>query len=51
MSQFFFDDGGIIKVSCHDWSAEWEEKGEVDSLSVSVASKEAFDWFINEAYN
>ena len=50
ITQFYPDNGGTIKVSCHDWSTEWEKKGEVDSLSVAVASKEAFDWFINEAY-
>jgi len=48
--QFFFNDGGVIKVSCHDWSAKYEEKGEIDSLNVSIASKEAFDWFVDEAY-
>ena len=50
ITQFYPKDGGIIKVSCHDWSSEWEKKGEIDSLSVSVASEEAFDWFTNEAY-
>tara|TARA_B110000305_G_C19087494_1_gene469178 strand:+ start:30 stop:620 length:591 start_codon:yes stop_codon:yes gene_type:complete len=50
INQFYPDDGGVIKVSCHDWGDEWEKKGEIDSLSVSVASKKAFDWYINEAY-
>ncbi len=50
INQFYPDNGGTIKVSCHDWSIEWEKKGEIDSLSVSVASEEAFDWFVNEAY-
>lgn len=50
ISQFYPNNGGTIKVSCHDWSNEWENKGEIDSLSVSVASEEAFNWFINEAY-
>tara|TARA_A100001011_G_C14283475_1_gene832563 strand:- start:1418 stop:2071 length:654 start_codon:yes stop_codon:yes gene_type:complete len=50
ISQFYFADGGIIKVSCDDWSLEWENKGEIDGISVSVASKEAFDWFVDEAY-
>ena len=49
-TQFYFENGGVLKVSCFDWSKEWEKKGEIDNLKISIASAEAFNWFINEAY-
>jgi len=51
INQFFFTSGDLIKISCHDWSKSFEAEGEIDSISVSVTSKEAYDWFVDEAYN
>ena len=50
VTQFYFDTGGLIKVSCFDWSKFMEDKGDIDAFRVSIASDETFDWFINEAY-
>ena len=50
VTQFYFNTGGVIKVSCFDWSKYMEEKGDTDSLRISIASEEAFNWFVNEAY-
>ena len=50
VTQFYFDTGGLIKVSCFDWSKFMEDKGDIDAFRISIASEEAFNWFINEAY-
>ena len=50
VTQFYFNNGGVIKTSCVDWSDSFEKKGEIDALAVSISSEEAFNWYINEAY-
>ena len=49
-TEFIFNDGSHITLSCTDWGAEMEEKGYRDNLDVSVLDGDYVTWLINEAY-
>tara|TARA_B100001063_G_C16695920_1_gene519822 strand:+ start:452 stop:1027 length:576 start_codon:yes stop_codon:yes gene_type:complete len=46
-NSWYFDDGSTLQVYCTDWSVE---KGHHDELKVSTASKDLFDFILNDAY-
>ena len=44
--QFFFDSGDLSEVNCTKYKKSFKIKNNwVDSLQVSFAKKEVFDWF------
>ena len=46
-NSWYFDDGSTLQTYCTDWSAE---TGHEVELKVSTASKDLFDFILNEAY-
>ena len=49
-TDFVFNDGSYIALSCTDWGAEMEEEGYRDNLDVSVLDADYVTWLMYEAY-
>ena len=45
--EYVFKNGDSVQLACYDYS---EEHGSQDHLSVALATKEIYDFYINEAY-
>jgi hypothetical protein len=45
--EYVFNNGDSVQLACYDYS---EEHGSQDHLSVALATKEIYDFYINEAY-
>ena len=45
--EYFFKNGDSVQLACYDYS---EEHGSQDHLSVALATKEIYDFYMNEAY-
>jgi len=50
-TDFYFSNGESARVMCFDWSNNFEDKGFVDHLRISLYSKEFKYWLNNEAYD
>ncbi len=45
--EYVFDNDDTVQLACYDYS---EEHGSQDHLSVALATKEIYDFYVNEAY-
>ena len=45
--EYVFKNGDSVQLACYDYS---EEYGSQDHLAVSLATKEIYDFYVNEAY-
>ena len=45
--EYVFDNEDTVQLACYDYS---EEHGSQDHLSVALATKEIYDFYVNEAY-
>ena len=50
-TQYLFSNGGVISITCQDWSEKFKSKyGYTDNLSISIYSKEYEDFVRYEAF-